>query len=91
MESYTRYEYNVSAERVKESFYSWDDELLQYTRHTYTDGRQNLSEVYTTYHEDFMIRKIERTFDSNGNLDILLSRELAPWSSKMRSVKAVFR
>lgn len=83
LESYTRYEYNNSSDPVKESVYSWNGELLLYTRHTYTDALQQLSEVYSTFPEDFMIRKIERTFDDNGNLDILLSKELAPWSSMM--------
>lgn len=83
LESYIHYEYNSSDELVKESKYSRDGEFLEYTLHSYSNGLQVLSEVYTTFHEVFMIRKIERTFDSNGNLDILVSRELAPWSSRM--------
>ena len=83
LENYNVKEYNKKGEVIKESDYSPDNRLQAYTLHSYSDGLQELSQVYHTFPEVYMIRKIERTFDDNGNLDILLSKELAPWSSMM--------
>ena len=83
LENYNVKEYNKKGEFIKESDYSPDNQLQAYTLHSYSDGLQVLSQVYHTFPEVYMIRKIERTFDNNGNLDVLLSSELAPWSSMM--------
>ena len=81
--NYTLNEYNNQGELTKESDYSPGNQLQVYTLHSYSDSLQILSEIYTTFPEVFKIRRIERTFDRNGNLEILLSKELAPWSSRM--------
>jgi len=80
LEAYIKYEYNNLGELIKEISYSADDVVFSVTTNIYVNGFNTLSEVYSGNQEN-KIREINKTYDSNGNLIMIESNELMPYSS----------
>lgn len=85
LEAYIKYEYNNLGELIKEISYSADDVEISVTTNTYVNGLNTLSEVYSRNQEN-KIREMNKTYDSNGNLIMIESNELMPYSSLMSHV-----
>lgn len=85
LESYIVNEYDESGYVIKESSYAYDDRILSYTRHVYTEGLHTQSDVFTGKNSDHL-RQILRSYDENRNLIVLESKELSPVSSMMSYV-----
>jgi hypothetical protein len=78
LESYVENEYDNAGRLVKESKYIADGTLISYTVNTYSGSLPVKSDVYQS---GIHYREIKRTFNSNGDLIILESNELAAFSS----------
>lgn len=77
---YTTYEYNGNR-LTKETLYSPRNEVDEITNHLYSNGLNTKTEVYRGNHGKDKLREIAKTYDSNNNLVMLESTELAIWSS----------
>jgi len=80
LSSYTINNYDNSGNLVKESTYAANGEGTFYTIHSYNGNLRIKSDVYVSSSNDHY-RTITRTYDSNGNLVILESKELMPYSN----------
>jgi len=78
-------EYDDDGKLIKESSLAGDNQQLSYTQHSYSNGLNVQSDVYTGKDEEH-IREIFRTYDENNNLIILQSNELSMLSSMMSYV-----
>ena len=85
LEAYTKYEYNDIGELIKEISYSANDIEFSVVINTYVNGLNTLTEMYTGNQEN-KIREIYKTYDSNGNLIMIESNELMPYSSLLSHV-----
>ena len=85
LETFTIYEYNNLGELTKEISYTSDDIIISVTNNTYDKGLNILTEVYSGNNEN-KIREINKTYDSNGNLIMIESNELKPYSSLISHV-----
>ena len=85
LENYTDYQYDKSGNATKETFYASDGQCIHYTIHSYTGSLQTKSDLYT-YPKNTYYRSINRTFDKNGNIITLESKELSLFSSMMSYV-----
>ena len=79
LETYTKYVYNNTEELIKEISYSANDVEFSVVINTYVNGLNTLTEEYTGNQEN-KIREIIKTYDPNGNLIMLESNELMPYS-----------
>lgn len=77
---YRVYEYNRNR-LTKEIVYSSDNEVDEITNHLYTNDLNTKTEIYRGNHGQDKLREILKTYDSNHNLIMLESTELALWSS----------
>jgi len=85
LEAYIKYEYNNLGELIKELSYSADDVAFSVTTNIYVNGFNTLTEVYSGNQEN-KIREINKTYDSNGNLIMIESNELMPYSALISHV-----
>jgi hypothetical protein len=85
LESYTVNDYDGSGRLTRETFYIADGQCISYTINIYSGMLQIRSDLYT-FQKNSMYRTINRTFDSDGNLLILESKELFAYSNMMSFV-----
>lgn len=85
LESYVEKEYDDKGYLVKESTYTFDNQLISFTLHQYTGGLNTQSDVYAGSKNDH-IRQILKTYDEDFNLIVLESNELSLISSMMSYV-----
>jgi hypothetical protein len=84
--SYVINDYDNSGNLIKETSYGADNKSYSYTQHTYNNGLNVQSDVFTGEDMKEHLRVIFRTYDKNGNLLIQESNELALYSSMMSHV-----
>ena len=80
----TIYKYNGDR-LVKETWYSSTGSVNRITNHIYTNGLNTKTEIFGDSEVE-EIREIKKTYDSNYNLIMIESKELAPWSSAISYV-----
>jgi len=80
LENYRTYEYSAN-NLVKEILYLPNDEVLELTSYRYTDNLNTETEIYRGSNGEDKLREIKKTYDSNDNLIMLESTEVAVWSS----------
>lgn len=85
MDSYTVNEYDGSGKLIKESLYAADGQCISYTLHNYSGSLLIRSDLYT-FQTNSLYRTINRTYDANGNLIMLESKELFAYSDMMSFV-----
>lgn len=85
LESYVEKEYDENGYLVKESLYTYDNQLLSYTNHQYTGGLNTQSDVYSGGNNEH-IRQILKTYGNQNKLLVLESNELSMASSVMSFV-----
>jgi len=85
LESYVEKEYDERGYLVKESLYTYDNQLLTFTNHQYAGGLNTRSDVYTGNNKEH-IRQILKTYDKENKLLVLESNELSMLSSMMSYV-----
>ena len=83
LEAYTINHYDGSERLTREVRYSSEDKIISTTLHSYRGLLLVKSDVY---HGETRMREIKRTYDSNNNLLVLESYELAGYSSAMSYV-----
>lgn len=79
LEDYIIYEYNDNR-LIKETRYLPNGEINTVSNSIYTNGLNTKTEIYAGSKKE-KIREIKKTYDSNRNLIMIESAELAPWSS----------
>jgi hypothetical protein len=84
-ESYSVNEFDAAGRLTKETFYLADGQEISYTIHSYSGNLLVKSELYSAP-KNSMYRTISRTYDSNGNLILMDSRELFAYSNMMSFV-----
>jgi hypothetical protein len=80
LENYTEYKYSGN-NLTNETLYTAAGEVNTITNYSYQNGLNTKTEVYRGNNGTVKLREITKTFDSNGNLIILQSKELAAYSS----------
>lgn len=85
LESYVVNQYDNSGKLIKETSYAYDNHCTSYTQHSYSNGLNIKSDVYSGKDMEHM-REIIKTYDDNNNLIILESNELSICSSAMSCV-----
>ena len=78
---YVKNDYDRSGNLIKETSYGKDNTQYSYTQHTYKNGLNIKSEIFSDTENKAPFREILRTYDKNGNLIILESNELSLVSS----------
>jgi len=86
LESYIINEYNNSGNLIKETSFGIDNQPYSYTRHSFENGLNIQSDVFSGKDMKEHVREMVRTYDENNNLIILESNELSLYSSMMSHV-----